>query len=199
MNDKTFDLAAFVAAQFDEHATVATATARALGSSLQALVDECWKCLVADKKILVFGNGGSAADAQHLAAELCVRYEADRRALPAIALTTDTSILTAAANDLGFAQVFARQIEALGRPGDLAVAISTSGRSENVLAGLRQAGQQGMARVGLTGGDGGAMRDLTDHCLVVPAALTSRIQEMHILIVHILCGAIDRKLAQARA
>jgi len=145
-------------------------------------------------KLLLFGNGGSAADAQHIAAELIIRYKADRAAISAIALTTDTSALTACGNDLGFDALFERQIEGLGREGDVAVGISTSGNSANVLRGLRQARAMGLQTVGLTGGTGGQMRTLCDALIVVPTSVTARIQEMHITIGHVLCKALEQRL-----
>jgi D-sedoheptulose 7-phosphate isomerase len=145
-------------------------------------------------KLLFFGNGGSASDAQHLAAECVIRYHTDRPAIAAISLTTDTSALTAGSNDLGFERIFARQIEALGRPGDVAVGISTSGRSPNVLNGLREARQRRLHTVGLSGGTGGEMLGLCDVSLVVPSSITARIQEMHIFVGHLLCKALERRL-----
>jgi D-sedoheptulose 7-phosphate isomerase len=145
-------------------------------------------------KLLLFGNGGSAADAQHIAAELIIRYKADRAAISAIALTTDTSALTACGNDLGFDALFERQIEGLGREGDVAVGISTSGNSANVLRGLRQARAMGLQTVGLTGGTGGQMRTVCDALIVVPTSVTARIQEMHITIGHVLCKALEQRL-----
>jgi len=146
------------------------------------------------KKILFFGNGGSAADAQHLAAELVGRYYHDRVALPALALTVNTSTLTAISNDYSFEEVFARQLEALGQPGDVAFAISTSGNSENVLRGVRAAKARGLLTVGLTGYGGGQLKSLVDYCICVPSKDTPRIQEAHILIGHILCELIEREL-----
>jgi D-sedoheptulose 7-phosphate isomerase len=148
-------------------------------------------------KLMFFGNGGSASDAQHLAAELSVRFAKDRRALPALALGAETAALTACANDLGYERVFARQVEALGRPGDLAFAISTSGRSANVLEALRTARAMGLTAAGLTGGDGGAMKDLADPLIVVPSTVTARIQEMHITLGQTLCQALERELGLA--
>jgi D-sedoheptulose 7-phosphate isomerase len=151
-------------------------------------------CLKGGGKILVFGNGGSAADAQHLAGELVGRYLVDRRALPAVALVTDPSILTAVANDLGFEEIFRRQVEAHGRPGDVAVGISTSGRSKNVLAALEWAKAHGLVTVGLTGGGGGALAGLVDHLVDVPSTETPRIQEVHGLVVHLLCQIVEQEL-----
>ncbi|MFD2871151.1 D-sedoheptulose 7-phosphate isomerase [Mucilaginibacter ximonensis] len=143
------------------------------------------------KKVLIAGNGGSAADAQHIAAELSGRYVKNRKALPGIALTTDTSALTAIANDYGYDYVFARQVEALAQPGDLFIGISTSGNSEVVLRAFATAREMGCQTLGLSGRDGGRMNGLCDLNIVVPSELTARIQEVHILIGHILCQAID--------
>jgi D-sedoheptulose 7-phosphate isomerase len=147
--------------------------------------------LQAGNKVLIAGNGGSAADAQHLAAELSGRYVKNRKALPGIALTTDTSALTAIANDYGYDYVFARQVEALGNPGDLFIGISTSGNSEVVLRAFKTAREMGLKTLGLSGRDGGKMNGLCDLNIVVPADVTARIQEMHILIGHIICQAVD--------
>ena len=143
---------------------------------------------------MFFGNGGSASDAQHLATELTVRYIQDRPAIAAIALTTDGSALTAAGNDLGFDKLFSRQIEALGRPGDVAIGMSTSGRSPNVIEGLKMARQKGLVAAGLTGRAGGDMADLANPLLKVPHDAAARIQEMHITIGQALCGAIEIQL-----
>ncbi len=143
------------------------------------------------RKILLFGNGGSAADAQHLAAELVNRYRRARPALAALALTTDTSILTAIANDASFEDVFSRQIEALGEPGDIAIAISTSGRSPNVVRAVETARRLGLRTIGLLGRDGGLVAPLVDVPLIVPAEETPRIQEVHITLGHILCDLIE--------
>ena len=143
------------------------------------------------RKILLCGNGGSAADAQHIAAELTGRYKTERRGLPAIALTTDTSALTAIANDFGYDKVFSRQVDALANQGDLVIGISTSGNSANVLLALEQAKSMGCATIGLTGNSGGKMNALCDINLVVPSNNTPRIQEMHILFGHILCQIVD--------
>ncbi len=148
----------------------------------------------ASGKVLLFGNGGSAADAQHIAAELVIRYKADRAPIAAIALSTDTSALTACGNDLGFDAIFERQVEALGQPHDIALGISTSGNSPNVLRGLRQARAMGLQTLGLTGGTGGQMPALCDALIVVPSAVTARIQEMHITIGHMLCKALEQRL-----
>jgi D-sedoheptulose 7-phosphate isomerase len=146
---------------------------------------------------MFFGNGGSAADAQHLATELTIRYKANRAALAAIALTTDTSALTAAGNDFGFERIFARQIEALGKPGDVAIAISTSGKSPNVTAALQQAKTMRIVTAALTGKGGGDLPGLAEHVLLVPSSTTARIQEMHIMLGQMLCGAIEIELGLA--
>jgi D-sedoheptulose 7-phosphate isomerase len=142
-------------------------------------------------RVLAFGNGGSAADAQHLVAELVVRFAKDRRAISAIALTTDPSILTATANDLGYEKVFCRQIEAHGRPGDVAIGISTSGRSQNVVQALRTARDARLLTIGLTGDGGGDMAGVVDHLIAVPHTDTARIQEVHAMVVHMLCEIVE--------
>jgi phosphoheptose isomerase len=144
--------------------------------------------------LLAFGNGGSAADAQHLAAELTGRFEAERAALPAVALTTDGSALTAIANDYGFERVFARQVEGLGRPGDVALGISTSGSSLNVLAGIRAARERGLITIGLCGAAGSPLADAAHVAITVDADRTARVQEAHLLVEHALCRAVDRLL-----
>jgi D-sedoheptulose 7-phosphate isomerase len=143
--------------------------------------------------IFFMGNGGSAADSQHLAAEFVGRFQKERRGLPAVALTTDTSILTAVGNDYGFDAVFARQVEALARAGDVVVGFSTSGNSPNVLKALQAAKDRGAIAVGLTGRSGGKMAAICDVCIKVPADVTARIQEAHILIGHIVCGLVDEE------
>jgi D-sedoheptulose 7-phosphate isomerase len=148
-------------------------------------------------KILLCGNGGSAADCQHVATELCVRYLVKRRALPAVALTTDSSILTAAGNDLGFEQVFARQVEALGRPGDALVAISTSGESANVLRAVDVARNLGLVTIGLTGEGGGSLGGRVDHWVAAPATRTPRVQEAHFVIEHLLCEIAESAAGEA--
>lgn len=145
-------------------------------------------------KLIVFGNGGSAADAQHIAAEFVGRFERERDALPALALSVNTSAITAIANDYGYEEVFARQLRGLGAKGDVALAISTSGRSENVTRGLRAARELGMTTVGLTGGTGGDMPALCDHCVVVASEATARVQEGHILVAHVLCEIVETAL-----
>lgn len=150
--------------------------------------------LVSGGKILLAGNGGSAADAQHMAAEYVGRFAYDRKALPAIALTTDSSILTAVSNDYGYDQVFARQVAALGNRGDLLIVYSTSGSSPNILRALEAAGSAGLTRVGFGGQPGGAMAPLCEYLLKVPSTETPRIQEGHLLFGHIICGAAEAAL-----
>lgn len=147
-----------------------------------------------NKKLMLCGNGGSAADAQHIAAELVGRFKRERRGLPAIALTTDTSIMTAVANDYWYDLLFARQIEALGDKGDVLAAISTSGNSVNVIRAVEAANFKGLRTIGFLGGDGGKLKDLVELPLVVPAQDSDRIQEVHILIGHIICDLIDSKI-----
>ena len=147
-------------------------------------------------RIFVCGNGGSAADAQHFAAELVGRFEQERRALPAVALTTDTSILTAVANDYGYDAVFARQLAGLAAPGDALIGLSTSGNSENVRQALQLAAERNLLRVVLTGGDGGRLKTEADHAIVAPAANTARVQEAHILVLHYLAGVIESALKE---
>jgi D-sedoheptulose 7-phosphate isomerase len=153
------------------------------------------ECHAADGKVLLFGNGGSAADAQHMSAELVSRFVRERRALAAIALSTDTSVLTAVGNDYGFDRVFARQIEALGRPGDVAFGISTSGGSTNVVSALETARTRGLRTIALTGRDGGAAGAAADIHINVPEAATARVQEVHATLIHVICELVERALA----
>jgi D-sedoheptulose 7-phosphate isomerase len=154
------------------------------------------ECLRSGGKILVFGNGGSAADAQHLAGELVGRFLRERPGLPAIALTTDPSVITAVGNDMGFEAVFRRQVEAHGRAGDVAIGISTSGRSPNVVDALRLARQRGLLTVGLTGGGGGRLGGLVHYLVDVPSHETPRIQEVHTMVVHVLCELVEEGMAR---
>lgn len=158
---------------------------------IQAAAQHLISALANGGKILLCGNGGSAGDAQHIAAELVGRFETERRGLAAIALTTDTSALTAIGNDYGYDRVFSRQLEALARPGDVLVAISTSGNSSNVVKAVELANELGVNTVGLLGGSGGKLKDMVSLPLVVPSSQTARIQECHILIGHIWCSLID--------
>jgi phosphoheptose isomerase len=145
-------------------------------------------------KLIVMGNGGSAADSQHFAAEIVGRFKMERKALPAVALSTDTSILTAIGNDYGFDSVFSRQVEALASAGDMVVGISTSGNSPNVLKALQLAREHGCRTVGLLGKDGGSIKDVCDLSLIVPTSDTPRVQEVHITIIHIICDLVEKEL-----
>ena len=188
------DFARFWAQEFDQHAAALEGARRTLAPEFRRLVELSVAAIRGGGKLLFFGNGGSAADAQHLATEFTGRYITNRPAIAAIALTTDSSALTAIGNDFGFEQVFARQIEALGRPGDLALGITTSGRSPNVVKALERAKALGLTAAAFTGGDGGAVKGVADPCLIVPATAAARIQEIHIMLGQMLCGALEREL-----
>jgi len=177
----------------DEHIVVADAV-RALVPVMETAAQVLVAALRQERKILFCGNGGSAADAQHLAAELVGRFERERPAFPALALSVDSSALTAISNDCGFDRIFSRQIQGLGKPGDVLVAISTSGNSPNVNEGARAAREMGLHVIGLSGRDGGELRALCHECIVVPSESTARIQEMHITIGHVLCGLVEETL-----
>jgi D-sedoheptulose 7-phosphate isomerase len=184
-----------IAAIFADSVTAKQHFLREYGDALVGAVEEVVRTLKAGGKILLFGNGGSAADAQHIAAEFVNRYLIDRPPLPAIALTTDTSALTSIANDYGVADLFAKQLRALGRAGDVAIAISASGNSANVVRALEVCREMGIRTIGLTGGRGGAMVRMVDHLLCVSATtMTPRIQEVHILIGHVICELADQIL-----
>jgi D-sedoheptulose 7-phosphate isomerase len=183
-----------IAQQLHRHQQVVQALS-ALAEPIQRIGERMVQTLQAGGKLLLCGNGGSAADAQHIAAELVGRFIRARAGLPAIALTTDTSALTAIANDFGYEQVFARQVQALARPGDLLVGISTSGNSANVLKAVEMAHAMGVHTVGLLGGSGGALAGRVNDALVVPSPDTPRIQECHILLGHIWCQMIDDALS----
>jgi len=165
-----------------------------LARHVAGIVDACVAALNNGNKLLFMGNGGSAADAQHLAGELVSRFAYDRPGLPAFALTTDTSVMTAIGNDYGYDKLFARQVQAVGRPGDVLFGISTSGRSANVLAGLRMGREQGLVTVGMTGNQREQIVELVDHTIEIPSAQTPRIQEGHIVIGHLLCGLIEERI-----
>lgn len=188
------NLDSFFEREMAEHQAVSDSTRGALAKPFARLVQVCAGALRSGGKLLFFGNGGSAADAQHLATELTVRYKSNRRALAAIALTTDASALTAIGNDFGFEDLFSRQIEALGRPGDVAIAITTSGKSPNVLKALRVAKEKGLACAALAGKGGGNLPGLADPLLIVPSDTVARIQEMHITLGQMLCGAVEIEL-----
>ena len=178
--------------EFSEHLKTTQATLEYIAEPLETAAKLCIDSLQNGGKILIFGNGGSAADAQHIAAELVGRYKAERKGLPAIALTTDTSALTSIGNDYGYKHVFDRQVEALANKGDVVIGISTGGSSGNVINGLQTAKDLGCKLIGFSGRDGGEMNDLCDVNLVVPAEDTPRIQEMHIVIGHTICHLIDQ-------
>lgn len=183
-----------VRAQFDASAAIKQRAAAVLAAPIARAVELMVASLKGGGKILACGNGGSAGDCQHFAAELVGRFERERPGLAAIALTTDSSILTAVANDYDYTQVFAKQVQALGQPGDVLLAISTSGNSANVIAAIEAARRRGMRVVAMSGNNGGAMRDLLgagEIELCVPADRTARIQEVHLLVVHCLCDGID--------
>ena len=188
------DLNTFFDTEFDEHTAIVAATRKQLRTTFVELVNAARSSIEGGGKILFFGNGGSAADCQHLATELTIRYKTDRAAIPALALTTDTSALTAGGNDLGFDQIFARQLEALAKPVDLAIGISTSGESENVICGLRKARDIGCVAAGFGGKGGGRMAEIANPYLIVPSKTTARIQEMHITLGQMLCGALELEL-----
>jgi D-sedoheptulose 7-phosphate isomerase len=166
----------------------------ALLAYLQKACEVCRDVYMRGGKLLIAGNGGSAADAQHMAGELVSRFYFDRPALPAVALTTDTSIMTAIGNDYGFEDLFKRQIEALGNKGDAFVAISTSGNSKNILKSLVEAKRRGLSTIGFTGKSGGEMTSLCDITLKVPSTSTPRIQEIHILFAHIICAFVEKEI-----
>jgi D-sedoheptulose 7-phosphate isomerase len=174
-----------------EHLSVVNDLLINIPESIEVLVSEIKKAIKNNKKIILFGNGGSAADAQHIAAEFTGRFIKERKGLPALALTTDTSALTAIGNDYGFERVFERQLEALAHKDDLIIGISTSGKSPNVNIALKKGKEIGCKVVGLSGKDGGEMRKICDINLIVPSENTARIQEAHILIGHLICLAID--------
>ncbi len=176
---------------FTEHTRVLEQMKCDLATSLESIAGVVVQQLKDGHKVLVMGNGGSAADAQHLAAELVGRFVTERRALPAIALTTDSSILTAVGNDYGFNDIFCRQVNALAQPGDVILGLSTSGNSENVLQGFLAAKECHCTTVGFLGGSGGRIADQVDYALTVPSKITAHIQEGHIVLIHLLCMLVD--------
>lgn len=188
------DINAFFTAEFDEHANVVKNTRDTCAEGFAELLARCTQSVRHGGKIMLFGNGGSAADCQHLATELTVRYKSDRAPIAAIALTTDTSALTAGGNDLGFENIFSRQIEAIGKPGDVAIGISTSGNSENVIRALKTAQALDIVAAALGGRDGGKLVGIADPLIIVPSETTARIQEMHIMLGQMLCGALETEL-----
>ncbi|RYE17970.1 MAG: SIS domain-containing protein, partial [Sphingobacteriaceae bacterium] len=179
---------------FDEHIEVAKNSKQNLTDLINQACRIVTTCISNGNKILLFGNGGSAADAQHIAAELVGRFLKERRALPAIALTTDTSAITAIGNDYGYEYIFKRQVEGLATSGDVLIGISTSGNSQNVVNALNFGSNMGCKTIGLSGRDGGQMNSNCNLNIVIPSTVTARIQEMHILVGHILCEAVDMAL-----
>jgi len=186
----------FYDAEFDEHEAVARATRGVLKQDFARLVEASAKALEFGNKILFFGNGGSASDAQHLAAELVVRYKVSRGPLAALALSTDSSVLTAGANDFGYETVFERQLRALGRKGDVAIGITTSGNSPNVVNALTAAREMGIVPAALSDRGGGKLNGLADPLLIVPSQTIARIQEMHITLGQMLCDALEQRCAK---
>lgn len=184
--------------QIDAHFLRHAQVLEAVRTSLAPVIEKCVEFLVSalrnGNKVLIMGNGGSAADAQHFAAELVGRFLRERRALPAIALTTDTSLLTAVGNDFGFEQIFSRQIEALAESGDVVIGLSTSGNSRNVALAMEKARQQGCLTIGLLGRDGGAIAPLVDVALTIAVPETPHIQEAHITIIHLLCDLVEQQV-----
>jgi len=183
-----------IATQLQESAQIKLALLETDTRTIARIAEALIRAFCNGGKVLLFGNGGSAADAQHIAAELAGRFRLNRPALPALALTTNTSALTAIANDYSYAQVFVRQVEALAQPGDVVIGISTSGNSSNVLEGLRAARERGAVTVGLTGTGGKQLATMVDLFLMVPSTDTARIQECHITVGHILCDLVERAL-----
>ena len=171
---------------------------RTMADALREVGEQLRRCLIDGGKILTCGNGGSAADAQHFAAEIVGRFERERPAFPSVALSTDSSILTALGNDYGYQEVFARQVAGLGRPGDMLLGISTSGHSKNVIRAVQEARRMSIGTVGLLGKDGGALKAMVDHAIVVEASVTARIQEAHIFILHYWAWLIESGLPDDR-
>ena len=184
--------------EFSEHIKVSVETIKSIGKPIEIAAKICIDSLKNGNKILIFGNGGSAADAQHIAAELVGRYKTERKGIPAIALTTDTSAITAIANDYGYLHVFDRQVEALANEGDVVIGISTGGGSANVISALRLANDLGCKTIGFSGRDGGEFNALCDVNLIAIAEDTPRIQEMHILIGHTICHLIELEFSSSK-
>jgi len=191
------DHLSLVTAHLQELAALADRTSRELAGEIAAVAGAVVRVLESGKKLLFCGNGGSAADAQHLAAEYVVRFRRDRRPLPALALTTDTSLLTAAANDYGFEEVFARQVRALGAPGDILFLHSTSGESPNLIAAARAAREVGVGTVALLARGGGRLRGEVDTAVVVPTDNTAHAQEIHLAVGHLICAIVEERLLGA--
>jgi len=180
--------------QFQENIELHKVSAEMLAEDIAKVAEVIIDCYKNGNKILLCGNGGSAADAQHIAGELVGRFQKERRAFPAISLTTDTSILTAISNDYGYDSCFKRQVEALGKKGDILIAISTSGNSLNLIKAVEKASSMGLTTIALLGRDGGKLKELVNLPIVVPSESTARIQEVHILIAHIICGLVESKM-----
>lgn len=188
----------FVERHFQESMRVKEKTLRTSLETIVLAAETMGEVFKAKKKVFLFGNGGSAADSQHIAAELVGRFQKERRALPAIALTTDTSALTALGNDYAFEMIFSRQLEALAQQGDMAIGISTSGNSSNVIAAIKQAKKMGLTTMTLTGHRGGKLAKLSDICIIVPSTNTAHIQESHICIAHTLCALVEEMMFSQR-
>lgn len=189
---QTIDFSTHITQEFEESAKIQQLVVADQVETLNKITNAILNALQAGNKVLIFGNGGSAADSQHIAAEFVSKFRRIRAAIPAIALTVDTSILTSIGNDFGFDYVFARQIEALGQPGDIALGISTSGNSPNVLRALRTAHDKGLVTIGFTGLSGGKLKDNVDICFQVPTDSTPRIQESHITAGHTVCELVEQ-------
>lgn len=183
--------------EFSKHIETSEATLKKLSPEIERAADHCINSLKNNGKLLICGNGGSAADAQHIAAELVSRYKTERKGLGAIALTTDSSILTAIGNDYGFERIFSRQIEALANPGDIVIGISTGGTSNNVVRALKEAKKKKCTTIGFSGRTGGHFNEICDINLVVPADDTPRIQEMHIFIGHTICHIVEMAFSES--
>ena len=178
-------------ALIEEHEQVITAMKSECLGDISRFAEACREAIASGHTVYLMGNGGSACDCQHFAAELVGRFQKERQAMASVALTTDTSILTALANDYGFESVFARQVEAMVRTGDVVVGLSTSGNSPNILKGLAKARERGALTVGMTGRSGGAVKDLCDICIRIPSEVTARIQEAHLLVEHLVCQRLE--------
>ena len=189
----------FIKESLMESAELKRKVAETMAGDIQKAIDLISDAIKSGKKVLLMGNGGSAADTQHIAGELVGRFKKERKAIPAISLSTDTSILTAIGNDYGFEKVFERQIEALGNKGDVVIGISTSGNSENVYRAMKLAKEMGLKTIGLLGNDGGKIKELSDIPLIVPSKNTPRVQESHITIGHIICEGVEKKIYEQQA
>ena len=179
---------------FAESIAVKQRTLECCTPAIVAIGEALETALRAGRKVLLFGNGGSASDAQHVAGELVGRFQMERRALPAIALNTDTALLTSVGNDYGYEQIYARQVQGLAQPGDVVVGISTSGNSPNILRGVEMGREIGAVTIGFTGKGGGKLAQIADLCLTVPSPVTTRVQETHITVWHVLCDMLERRL-----